>query len=128
MTESLPPLPEPYDYYFVWSGPYGTRKFTPAPHNGREPDVTISVFTSVQMGDYAESARAPLLKRIKELEKDAQRYRWLRTRWGRLDELYEVGTMVSMRELVGDDVSMWGFNVEPETLDACIDKAMEASK
>lgn len=38
-----------------------------------------------QMREYAESARAPLLKRIAELEhqlsgaqKDAERYRWLR--------------------------------------------------
>lgn len=30
------PLPTPWDFCYVWNGPYGARKFTAAHHNGRQ--------------------------------------------------------------------------------------------
>ena len=54
-TPSMPPLPEPYDYCYEWDGPYGTRKFSTAPHNGRQCDKTVSLFSAAQMHAYAQS-------------------------------------------------------------------------
>ena len=37
------PLPEPFDYCYEWDGPYGTRKFSVAAHNGRRPDRSVQI-------------------------------------------------------------------------------------
>ena len=87
MTDAtkLPPLPEPFDYCYEWDGPYGTRKFSTASHNGRKPERSVPLFNADQMHACAEAARAPLLaeiealrKRAEDAERDAARYLWLR--------------------------------------------------
>ena len=37
------PMPEPFDYCYEWDGPYGTRKFSAAAHNGRRPDRSVQI-------------------------------------------------------------------------------------
>ena len=84
MTDAtkLPPLPEPFDYCYEWDGPYGTRKFSTASHNGRKPERSVPLFNADQMHACAEAARATLLaeiealrKRAEDAELDAARYR-----------------------------------------------------
>ncbi len=42
-------LPQPFDYCFEWDGPYGTRSFSAAPHNGRPPDRCVPIFRTEQL-------------------------------------------------------------------------------
>ena len=74
MTDAtkLPPLPEPFDYCYEWDGPYGTRKFSTASHNGRKPERSVPLFNADQMHACAEAARAPLLAEIEALRKRAE--------------------------------------------------------
>lgn len=58
MTDTLPPLPEPFDYCYEWDGPYGTRKFSPAQHNGNRPTRSVALYTADQMRAYAAAAVA----------------------------------------------------------------------
>jgi len=58
--------------------------------------------------------------RVAEYERDAERYRWLRERWGRISETYEAGTP-TMTE-IGDEPDGW--DTDGESLDRCIDAAM----
>ena len=81
-TDELPPLPDPFDYCYEWDGPYGTRKFSAASHNGMKPTRSVPLFNAEKMRDYATAARAPLLaeldalrERAESAERDAQRYR-----------------------------------------------------
>jgi hypothetical protein len=46
-------MPEPLDYCYEWDGPYGTRKFSAAPHNGMKPTRSVPLFSAEQMHDYA---------------------------------------------------------------------------
>lgn len=46
---ALPPLPDPYDYCYEWDGPYGTRKFSAAAHNGNRPNRAVMLFNDEQM-------------------------------------------------------------------------------
>lgn len=55
---TLPELPEPLDHYYVWDGPFGTRKFDGAPHNGKGPDRVAPVFTADQMNAHARQCAA----------------------------------------------------------------------
>lgn len=45
----IPPLPEPFDYCYEWDGPYGSRKFSVAPHNGRQPDRSVPIYRASQL-------------------------------------------------------------------------------
>jgi len=60
---------------------------------------------------------------IERLRKDAERYRWLRVRWGRIAEAYDGdGSLVEIREDPRVERGWW--DVSPESLDAAIDAAM----
>jgi ribA/ribD-fused uncharacterized protein len=63
-TPDLPdlgPLPEPFDYCYEWDGPYGTRKFSAAQHNGMQPHRSVPLYTADQMRTYAaDCVRAAL--------------------------------------------------------------------
>jgi hypothetical protein len=50
----MPELPDPFDYCYEWDGPYGSRKFSHAPHNGRRPDRSVPLFTADQLRTYAQ--------------------------------------------------------------------------
>lgn len=54
------------------------------------------------------------------LRKDAERYRWLRERWGRISETYEANTPILTE--IGDEQDGW--DTDGESLDRCIDAAM----
>ena len=49
-------LPDPWDYCYEWDGPYGTRKFSSASHNGARPTRSVPIFTADQMHAYAAAA------------------------------------------------------------------------
>lgn len=57
-----------------------------------------------------------------DMRRHAERYRWLRARWGRISETYEANTS-TMTE-IGDETDGW--DVDGGSLDRCIDAAMEA--
>lgn len=75
----------------------------------------------------ATTAREILLKKqLAEAQKDAERYRWLRERWGRLAESYtdDGGRMAHLRVMSDRDVDAGlGWDVEASSLDAAIDAA-----
>ena len=52
----LPPLPAPWDYCYIWIGPYGACKFSIAPHNGRQCDEAVSIYIESHMQSYATAA------------------------------------------------------------------------
>lgn len=65
--------------------------------------------------------------------RDAARYRWLRTRWARITESYTDNDGSSIAKIeVADDAAMqaWGWDkdVDPDSLDAAIDAAMEKER
>lgn len=57
-------LPDPYDYCYEWDGPYGTRKFSVASHNGRRPDKSVPLYTADQLRDYAAAKVAEERARV----------------------------------------------------------------
>ena len=68
LTEGLGPnaeMPAPYDYCYEWDGPYGTRKFSAARHNGMEPTRSVPLFTETQMRAYAAQQVAAERERIR---------------------------------------------------------------
>lgn len=50
-------LPEPAGHYYEWGGPYGKRKFTSAPHNGRECNRAVAYYTEGQVRAAIEADR-----------------------------------------------------------------------
>lgn len=46
-------MPEPFDWCYEWDGPYGTRKFSAAPHNGARCDRSVALYNADQMRAYA---------------------------------------------------------------------------
>ena len=62
------PLPEPRDYCYEWDGPFGTRKFSTASHNGSRPDRSVPIYTPDQMHTHAAAVSAERDARIKVLE------------------------------------------------------------
>ncbi len=48
-------MPAPLDYCYEWDGPFGTRKFSAASHNGRPPTRSVPLFSAEQMHDYARA-------------------------------------------------------------------------
>ena len=56
-------LPDPWDYCYEWDGPYGTRKFSAAQHNGNKPTRSVPLFTAAQMHAYAAEASAVMRER-----------------------------------------------------------------
>lgn len=74
-------------------------------------------------GDNGARMQDELEQYLRELRQDAERYRWLRTRWGRVGENY-VGDSDKLSEvwtIAGDD----GWDVDPISLDAAIDAALQ---
>lgn len=61
---TVPPLPDPHCY--EWDGPFGTRKFSTAPHNGRQCDRSVPLFTESQLRDYARAAIEDDRRRIEQ--------------------------------------------------------------
>ena len=49
MTDMDMPLPEPLDYCYEWDGPYGSRKFSAALHNGLPPDRSVAIYSADQL-------------------------------------------------------------------------------
>jgi len=49
MTGMDMPLPEPLDYCYEWDGPYGSRKFSAALHNGLPPDRSVAIYSADQL-------------------------------------------------------------------------------
>ena len=62
------PLPAPWDYCYEWDGPFGTRKFSAASHNGSRPDRSVPIYTPDQMHAHAAAVSAAMDARIKVLE------------------------------------------------------------
>ena len=60
-------LPEPYDYCYEWHGPWGTRKFSAASHNGRRPDKSAPLYTADQLRTYAAAQVAEAVAEIARL-------------------------------------------------------------
>lgn len=54
-------LPEPDGYYYEWDGPYGKRKFTPAPHNGSQCDRAVAYYTVATLRKEVKRARREAL-------------------------------------------------------------------
>ena len=52
------PLPAPWDYCYEWDGPFGTRKFSAASHNGSRPDRSVPIYTPDQMHAHAAAVSA----------------------------------------------------------------------
>lgn len=52
------PLPAPWDYCYEWDGPFGTRKFSAASHNGSRPDRSVPIYTPDQMHTHAAAVTA----------------------------------------------------------------------
>lgn len=50
-----PVMPEPFDWCYEWDGPYGTRKFSAAPHNGARCDRSVALYNADQMHAYASA-------------------------------------------------------------------------
>ena len=63
------PLPEPWDYCYEWDGPFGTRKFSTASHNGSRPDRSVPIYTPDQMHAHAAAVSAELDAEIAGLRK-----------------------------------------------------------
>ena len=61
------PLPAPWDYCYEWDGPFGTRKFSAASHNGSRPDRSVPIYTPDQMHAHAAAVTAERDARIKVL-------------------------------------------------------------
>ena len=74
-------------------------------------------------GDNGLRMQDELEEYLRELKRDAERYRWLRARWGRISEVYE-GNSENMIE-IGDETDGW--EVAPDSLDRCIDAAMNGA-
>jgi hypothetical protein len=60
------PLPEPWDYSYEWDGPYGTRKFSTASHNGNRPDRSVPIYTADKMHAHAAAVSAAENARLRE--------------------------------------------------------------
>lgn len=59
--------------------------------------------------------------------RDAERYRWLRVRWGRIADTYD-GDSNRLVEIREADDRFEGWDVSPESLDAAIDAAIDAQQ
>jgi hypothetical protein len=66
------PLPEPWDYCYEWDGPYGTRKFSTASHNGNRPNRSVPIYTADQMHAHAAAVSADLSAEIARLREALQ--------------------------------------------------------
>jgi hypothetical protein len=68
MNDTKPALPEPFDWCYEWDGPYGTRKFSAASHNGMKPARSVPIYRPDQMHAYADQCTAAAQARIAEME------------------------------------------------------------
>ena len=69
-TDGLGPnveMPAPFDYCYEWDGPYGTRKFSAAQHNGMTPTRSVALFNEQQMRAFAMAA---LMMALRQNEHD----------------------------------------------------------
>lgn len=69
------PLPEPWDYCYEWDGPFGTRKFSTASHNGSRPDRSVPIYTPDQMHTHAAAVTAAKDAEIAGLRAELDRLR-----------------------------------------------------
>lgn len=70
-----PVMPEPFDWCYEWDGPYGTRKFSAAPHNGARCDRSVALYNADQMHAYASAlseARCAQLAECAQYLKDGE--------------------------------------------------------
>lgn len=76
-------------------------------------------------GDNGKRMQDELEEYLRDLKRDAERYRWLRVWWGNLEEIYEGGTdqMLDIRDAEPGE----GWRTDPATLDAAIDAAMNGA-
>jgi hypothetical protein len=60
MTDTLPPLPSPWDYCYVWSNTYSGehRSFSANHYNGVACDTQVILFTADQMREYGKACAA----------------------------------------------------------------------
>lgn len=105
-----------------------TRAFRVFLHQNQNPTIKQTwdtawkraqkIFHARSMQDMEEKLAAAQAE-CERLRKDAERYRWLRARWGRITETYYVdsGRIVE----IGTEPDGEGWDIEPETLDAAID-------
>ncbi len=71
-ADTLPPLPEPWDYCYEWNGPYGTRKFSAARHNGSLPDRSTPIYREDQLRAYGRACADAAVEHL-TAERDALR-------------------------------------------------------
>ena len=56
-TTNLPPLPEPYDYFYEWDTDSGFhRSFSSWPWNGVKPEKAVAIYTAAQVEDIRRAA------------------------------------------------------------------------
>lgn len=75
-------LPPPAGYYYEWDGPYGKRKFTSAPHNGRECNRVVAYYTEDQVRAAIEADRK------RRGDPDTEREKWLASLYPE-DQMFE---------------------------------------
>ena len=87
-TTNLPPLPEPFTLCYEWDGPYGTRKFSAAAHNGRGPDRAVAIYTAAQV---EEIRRAAILQERERCAKVCEEFEaeWKQLAHGNRDGTYD---------------------------------------
>jgi len=71
------PLPEPWDYCYEWDGPYGTRKFSTASHNGNRPDRSVPLYTADKMHAHAAAVSADLRDQVQDWHKANSPKGWI---------------------------------------------------
>lgn len=74
-------------------------------------------------GDDGKRMQDELEEYLRGLKRDAERYRWLRQRWGRISETYHGDTDLIAE--MGEDQEGW--LVDADSLDAAIDVAMNCA-
>ena len=83
------PLPEPLDYCYEWDGPYGSRKFSAALHNGLPPDRSVAIYSADQL-----RARDAQWRAIVAAEVAKERERWeaaMKQAWSMIDPFNPAG-------------------------------------
>lgn len=84
---------------------------------GRAPKMRTNVYQQQERALYAHPS--PVDEAVR---RDAERYRWLRERWGRVTETYDGDS--GRITAIGTEPGGEGWEIEPETLDAAIDAAL----
>lgn len=75
-NDTKPALPEPWDYCYEWDGPYGSRKFSAAKHNGNSPDRSVPIYTAGQMHAYGQSCADAAIEQCAEVCEEVEASAW----------------------------------------------------